>query len=189
MFVRRMSLSTRLLSQSNAFKSHGLDLIKLPQVCFFSSKANISRNASVFETDRETGELKKKKTPIIPKITLLSGNDISVTTLMEAQKLAKRRDLKLVNILDLDTKTQRPVYRLMTGAEYHKEDLKQREKKKAEKQNSTFKGEKLLIVSQNISEHDLQTHINKILKWLTKKYEVRMVINGNIENIKKAVSI
>lgn len=138
--------------------------------------------------DPVTGEEKKKKTNIIPKITLISGDQLTITTLEEAQKLSKRRDLKLVKIVDLDTKTQRPVYKLMTGSEYHVEDLKQREQKKKDKLKGGIKGEKLLIINHNISEHDLQTDIRKIVKWITKSYEVRVVINGDNTNMDKAVS-
>lgn len=128
---------------------------------------------------------KKSKRPIVPKITLLSGqDDISVTTLEEAQKLAKRRDLKLVKIIDIDTKTQRPVYKLMTATEYNAEEVKQ----KKEKQKSTaFKGEKLLMLGANITEHDLQTQIKKIQKWIQKDIEVRIVINDSSGG-EKAVS-
>lgn len=141
--------------------------------------------------DPVTGEVKKKKSPIIPKITLIQGNNLTVTTLEEAQKLSKRRDLRLVKILDLDTKTERPVYKLMTGAEYHAEDIKQRELKKDEKEKNknALKGEKLVILSQNITEHDLGTNVKRILKWLTKPYEVRIIINGDSNNMSKAVSL
>ncbi|XP_072394002.1 translation initiation factor IF-3, mitochondrial [Diabrotica undecimpunctata] len=131
---------------------------------------------------------KKKKTVEIPSITLIQGNQLSVTTLSEAQKLSKRRDLKLVKIVDLDTKTQRPIYKLMTGTEYHAEDLKQRLQKKEEKQGS-IKGEKVLILNHNIYEQDLQTQIKKIGKWINKMYEVRIVINGDSSNMEKAEAV
>nr|CAH7736641.1 unnamed protein product [Callosobruchus chinensis] len=148
---------------------------------YFSAKP--SSNV-VVEIDPATGQPKKKKVPMIPKITLLQGDDLTVTTLEEAQKISKRRDLKLVKIVDLDTKTERPVYKLMTPQEYNAEDMKHREKKK--QQTGALKGEKVVLLSHSITEHDLQTHINKILKWLTKMYEVRVVINGD-SNISKAV--
>lgn len=151
------------------------------EICSFINKRYSSSKPNAFITktvDPETGEVKKRKTTIIPKITLLSGNDVTVTTLVEAEKLAKRRDLKLVKIIDLDTKTQRTVYKLMTGSEYHAEDLKQRELKKKEKQNSFIKGEKVLMLNANISEHDLQTNCRKIEKWIDKLYEIKVVISG-----------
>lgn len=122
---------------------------------------------------------KKTKRPIVPKITLISGkNDISVTTLEDAQKLATRRNLKLVKIVDLDAKTERPVYKLMTAAQYASEDVKA---KKDKKSNSPYKGEKVLMISAVISDHDLQTQVRKIEKWVAKEYEVRVSLSGNAE--------
>ncbi|KAK4887220.1 hypothetical protein RN001_003491 [Aquatica leii] len=129
---------------------------------------------------------KKPKTQPEPKITLISSDDnISITTLAEAQTISKRRDLKLVKILDIDNKTQRPVYRLMTGSEYHKEELNQR-KNKANKVVSALKGEKLLMINSQISKHDLEVYVNKILKWITKRYEVRVSISGSEANTEKS---
>lgn len=135
-------------------------------------------------------EPKKPKKQPIPKITLLgSDENITITTLTEAQHISKRRDLKLVKIIDIDTKTQRPVYKLMSGAEYHTEELKQRELRKKEKKTSgSLKGEKLLMLNANISTHDLETNIKKVVKWISKQYEVRVVISGDSSNVEKSVS-
>lgn len=55
---------------------------------------------------------KNPKHKTSPQITLLSANDkIEITTLDQAKKIAERRQLKLVSILDFDTKTSRPVYK------------------------------------------------------------------------------
>lgn len=122
---------------------------------------------------------KKTKRPIIPRITLISGkDDITVTTLEDAQKLATRRNLKLVKIVDLDTKTERPVYKLMTAAQYAAEDVKQKKEKKS---SSPYKGEKVLMISSAITDHDLQTQIKKIEKWIAKEYEARISISGNAD--------
>lgn len=137
--------------------------------------------------DSSETEVKKKKTSIIPKVTLFHGKEMSVTTLEEAQKLAKRRDLKLIKIIDLDTKTQRPIYKLMTATEYHEEDIKQKEVKKKNKEN-TIKGEKLVFLNYNIANHDLEVNIKKIIKWVSKSLEVRVVINGDSSKMQKVVS-
>lgn len=130
----------------------------------------------VVEGISETVQPKKPKRPIIPRITLLTANDeISVTTLEEAQKLSKRRDLKLVKIVDLDTKTQRPVYKLMTSAAYHAEDVKNRKEKQ---KSGALKGEKVVMMTTAIQENDVQTHVKKISKWLGKQYEVRVIITS-----------
>ncbi|XP_045479190.1 uncharacterized protein LOC123684107 [Harmonia axyridis] len=131
----------------------------------------------------------KKKTTPIPKITLISDSLVSITTLEEAQKLSKRRDLKLVKILDLDLKTQRPTYKLMTGTEYHEEDLKQREARKKQKNNSFIKGEKMVFIKDSIGEHDLEVHAKKILKWLSKSYQINILINGSDSNKDKLEKI
>jgi translation initiation factor IF-3 len=123
-----------------------------------------------------------------PVITLIgTENNIAVLSLSEAEKIAKRRDLKLVKVVDLDTKTQRPIYQLMTGAQYYKEDRKLRQEKAAKKEGG-FKGEKLLTLSHRITPHDLSSRLKNISKWLSKTYEVRIVINGDSENMKSAVS-
>lgn len=132
-------------------------------------------------------EQKKTKRPIIPKVTLISADDeINILTLEEAQKLATRRNLKLVKIMDLDTKTERPVYKLMTAADYAAEDVKH----KKEKKNSTgYKGEKILLVSSVITDHDLQTQIRKVEKWVAKDYEVRVAISAESGSPDKSVSV
>lgn len=55
---------------------------------------------------------KNPKHKTSPRITLISGDDkIEITTLDQARKIADRRQLKLVSILDYDTKTSRPLYK------------------------------------------------------------------------------
>lgn len=133
---------------------------------------------------------KKKKTAIVPKITLVAQDEsIQIVTLEEARKISDRRNLKLVKIVDLDTKTQRPIFKLMTGHEYHAADLKNRELKKEKKSDSFLKGEKLLLLTSRITEHDLNARIKKTLQWLSKRYEVRVVISGNSEETENCVSI
>lgn len=128
---------------------------------------------------------KKTKRPVVPRITLITGkDDVSVMTLEEAQKMSARRNLKLVKVLDFDTKSQRPVYKLMTAAEYTAEDIKQRKMKKS---SSAYKGEKVLMLSSVIANHDLETQIKKIEKWVAKEYEVHVTISGNANNPEKNV--
>lgn len=95
---------------------------------YFSTENTTTDNESATKNE-------KKKKQIIPRITLISdGDKIEITTLDEAQKLSHRRNLKLVKIVDLDLKTQRPVYRLLSGSEFLKEELQQREDKKSKKE-------------------------------------------------------
>ncbi|KAF9410037.1 hypothetical protein HW555_010754 [Spodoptera exigua] len=120
----------------------------------------------------------KKKT-YENRITLISpDNSLSITDLKNAQNISLRRDLKLVKIQDVDSKTRRPVYKLMTNSEYHAEELSKRKEKQVARQNALVKGEKLLTLSSRIGEHDLMTGIKKMLKLVEKQYEVKVVIAG-----------
>ena len=47
-----------------------------------------------------------------PKITLINTDEsITIVALDEAQHISKRRNLKLVHVMDMDVKTLRPVYK------------------------------------------------------------------------------
>ncbi|XP_022902534.1 translation initiation factor IF-3, mitochondrial [Onthophagus taurus] len=161
----------------------------LPRLCPQLVQFAITTKAPELEIEGTTPQ-PKRKTAIIPKITLISQDQsVQITTLEEAQKLSKRRDLKLVKIIDYDTKSQRPIYKLMTPTEYLNEDLKQREKKKIDKANLSIKGDKVLILSSSIALHDLKIQIEKIIKWVKKSYEVRVIINGFSSNAEKVENI
>ncbi|XP_063927725.1 translation initiation factor IF-3, mitochondrial [Zophobas morio] len=166
---------------------HKTRLPKRLSVALFSAKP--PRQGIVKETDPKTGTLKTKKTPIAQKITLVSQAAVDVITLQEAENLSKRRDMKLVKIVDADAKTERPVYKLMTGAEYHAEDLKQRERNKLERQQRSTKGEKVLLLNTRITPHDLMIHLRKALKWIRKTYEVRVIISGGGSSAEAAEKI
>ncbi|CAG9563090.1 unnamed protein product [Danaus chrysippus] len=124
------------------------------------------------------------------RITLIgSDNSITITDLKNAQNLSTRRDLKLVKIQDEDSKTRRPVYKLMTNAEYHEEELSARIEKKAAKENKLIKGNKLITLSSRIAEHDVMTNVKKMMKLLEKSYEVRVVVSGDETQPEKAERI
>lgn len=56
-------------------------------------------------------EIPKKK-DLENRITLIGvDNSVSITDLKNAQNLSLRRELKLVKIQDVDSKTRRPVYK------------------------------------------------------------------------------
>ncbi|XP_069679078.1 translation initiation factor IF-3 [Periplaneta americana] len=146
-----------------------------------STPSKASNTAKTTETQK-----KNKKQDSGPVITLIgTDNNITILSLLEAEKISKRRDLKLIKVVDLDTKTQRPIYKLMSGAQYYEEDRK-RKQEKSSKNEGAFKGEKLLTLSHRITDHDLSSRIKNIKKWLSKTYEVRIVINGDAENMKNA---
>jgi translation initiation factor IF-3 len=157
--------------------------------CLYSTNARTTPKASDSSVLKPTAASSRKhKSDSGPIITLIgTDNNPSVMSLSDAEKIAKRRDLKLIRIVDLDTKTQRPIYQLMTTAQFYTEDRKLRKKKSA-KEESGFKGNKLVTLSHRITPHDLSSKLKNITKWLSKAYEVRVVINGDNDNMKCAVS-
>lgn len=144
---------------------------------------NFSSNISSNEA------LKKKRKTIELKITLITeGDKMNVVTMEQAKKLADKRQLKLVNIVDFDSKSSRPIYKLMTTHEYHAEDMKRREEKKIARNTPQIKSEKLLTVNSKITEHDLESKKAKVKKWIEKHHEVRVVISSE-GDMKKAEDI
>ncbi|XP_059226607.1 translation initiation factor IF-3 [Stomoxys calcitrans] len=146
-----------------------------------SASAVVWQKANV--GDSETGGSNtQKKSKASVKITLIQNQNVTVTALEEARNLAKRRSMHLVQVQKMDTKTQRPVYKLVSAAEHLQEelsDLKAHDKdgtspdKPAQK-----KSEKTLNIGSRISEHDLASRLKNISKWLDKRHEVRILIQG-----------
>lgn len=79
--------------------------------------------------------------------------------------------------------------RLMTGTEYHAEEIKRREEKKESRKEQHIKAEKLLTLSSKISDHDLQSKIAKVVKWIEKLHEVRVVVSGGESEMQKMEKI
>ncbi|XP_058066668.1 translation initiation factor IF-3 [Anopheles bellator] len=155
-----------------------LPAVSVPTVANYSAKTTKPDSGS--ESRGATGARSERKAKISPKVTLIGSDEsISVVNLEEATKISNRRNLKLVKVSDLDTKTQRPVYRLMTGSEYLTEDLKRREEKKKSKQDATVKGDKVLTISARIAEHDLVSKMQNVQRWLNKSFEVRVVVTAD----------
>ncbi|XP_068202250.1 uncharacterized protein mIF3 [Palaemon carinicauda] len=137
------------------------------------------------ENERKMG--KKRLDDGSPLILLIenaeSSNMLSVT-LKQAERIAKRRDLKLVLVEDpsLKGKPSRSIYKLITGREYYEISRA----KKEEKSTSGIKGEKTLTLNGNIAANDLKSKLQNIKKWLTKGYQVRVTISakgGSAENV------
>lgn len=89
-------------------------LISKLQNCSILRTSNANNIARILYYSNEPSKLptKNPKIKTSPKVTLVTGKDqIEVITLDQAKKLAERRQMKLVSILDFDTKTQRAVYK------------------------------------------------------------------------------
>lgn len=77
----------------------------------------------------------------------------------------------------------------MTGAEYHSQEVKRREEKKEARKEQHIKSEKLLTLSNKITEHDLNSKIAKCVKWIEKLHEVRVSISGDDSEKQKTEKI
>lgn len=170
----------------NVLKSHSTRsnyLNNVGSIAFYSSEKynkNDQRN--------DSGE--RKKTARIPKISLIhEDSKMEVVTMDQAKKIAEKRQLKLVNIIDFDSKSSRPVFKLMTSHEYHAEELKKREEKKIARNQPHIKSEKLLSISNKITDHDLNAKINKCKVWIKKMHEVRVVISSDDGDMTKAEKV
>uniref|UniRef100_A0A1I8NA03 Translation initiation factor IF-3, mitochondrial n=1 Tax=Musca domestica TaxID=7370 RepID=A0A1I8NA03_MUSDO len=143
----------------------------------------------------ESGASAQKKKSSSLKITLLQNQNVTVTSLEEAKNLAKRRSMQLVQVQKLDTKTQRPVYKLVSSAERLQEELsdlkggQDKDTSGASEKASQKKSEKTLNIGSRISDHDLASRLKNISKWLSKHHEVRILIQGNESDLSSCEKI
>lgn len=131
---------------------------------------------SILEENDATVKKQRPKTVPVPKITLLLPDDsMTVTVLENAQRMAKRRKLTLVKISDLDSKTQRPLYKLMSASVFVEEVEKNVENNDKNKHKSKDNS-KLLYISAKIAENDLLTKTRNVVKLLNKGHKVKIAI-------------
>lgn len=157
-----------------------------------SSVALKTYNNDLNKTDKAESTSDKNKTKKdSPMIILIDTEDkVSVISLSQAEKIARRRDLKVVKIEDSSLKTSdKQVYKLMTGKQYFDEEVKAKKNFKS----PFLKGEKVLTISSKIAAHDLKSKQKKIKMWLEKGYQIRVTItsrgteNKDAENIFAAI--
>lgn len=99
-----------------------------------------------------------------------AGNQVGVTTSREALKLAQSKNLDLVEIAPM---AKPPVCRIMDYGKYKYEQSKREKEAKKNQHVITVKEMKL---RPKIDEHDYQTKLNKILKFLEGKDKVKVTI-------------
>lgn len=176
--------STKCISWSSNYAAGR----KVSCVTFTTSVVNFTSRDASFD-DEKPKENKVKKPPV-PKVTLLGPDNtiVTVATLEEIQKISTKKDLRLVKIVDLDAKSHRPIYKMMTEAQYMEEDFQIKKQKKEKKSKHVIKGEKLVLISERISDNDLEQRIKKMIKWLSTKHEVRVIISCPGESKILAVS-
>lgn len=147
------------------------------------------KNKPPLTREQIDAEREKRRKKMVPRITLIgTDQNISVPTLEEAEKIASRRRLKLVKVSDFDTKSERPIYRLMTGTQLLAEERKSRQDVTQKKSTGSLKGDKILSISSKIAEHDLSSKLKNVKKWLEKNYEVKVTVSGAEGKMDVAVS-
>ena len=102
-----------------------------------------------------------------------NGIDLGKFKLLDAKKLADRKELKLVMI------DEKPIFKLMSGQDLLKLQLKTRDDKKLEE-----KVHKLKEVDLNlgIDDHDLETKVNHVKGFYEKGHPIKIVIKSRIMN-------
>ncbi|XP_023168727.1 translation initiation factor IF-3, mitochondrial isoform X1 [Drosophila hydei] len=183
-----------------AFRSLTLQIPKYHNAINASPSAQpqiFNRNLTQAITPKtKTDDQKSKK--LKQKITLIAQNEaISITTLEEAQKLAKRRDLHLLRLQQPDVKTGRVMFKLVTSSEMLADETLGKGASKSADTQGLRKSEKSLSIGARMADHDLSSRLKNIIKWLNKRHEVRILIQGsvngadegNAERIVKAIEM
>lgn len=151
------------------FKSIRLFLIK--------NNSNVNQYVQNFSKsfmDDADRKEKKRKTQRIPKITLIhTDKSISVISLEDAEKLAKRRNLELIHVSNT-SKSGRSVYELEHFSKIGKITSDVAE---THKNGQKIKSAKLFTIKQNITNYDLNIKINNINKTLKRNYKAKILFS------------
>lgn len=134
---------------------------------------------AILDANNDGTKKQRPKTVPVPKITLMLPNDSStVTILEEAQRLAKRRNLILIKVTELDSKTLRPVYKLTSSSDYVEGSIEEAVEvpEDNDKDKQKLKDIKLLYISAKIAEHDLRVKLKNVVKLLNKNYRVKLAV-------------
>lgn len=156
---------------------------------FGSSDVNIGlSNFGTLKTNSlKEGEGEKNSPKSVEKkvyITLIGIDGTRKSSTLEAaEKLSKRRGLKLLKVNESNSRG--PIYKLLSPTQILGEDISH---KKQNKGKTGFKNEKIISFSHNISNHDLHSKVQQILKWIQKRHEVRVTISATPSTSQSAES-
>ncbi|MDA3872049.1 MAG: translation initiation factor IF-3 [Candidatus Marinimicrobia bacterium] len=115
---------------------------------------------------RINGEIRVKQVRLITD----EGDQIGVVSIQEAQEMAEKRDLDLVEVAP---KANPPVCKIMNYGKYIYRQQK-REKKNKKKQSSSPLKE--MRFRPRIDEHDIMTKVNKIIEFLENGSKVKLTV-------------
>ncbi|KAF2351734.1 Translation initiation factor 3 C-terminal [Trinorchestia longiramus] len=141
-----------------------------------------------YTTDPKSGRGKEQYAVQSVTVSLFNPDGtMIVTTLVEAERLAQRRNLRLMKHPDkeVENKFKRPAYKLVTSKEYFESS----EKAKKKSSGSYIKGETIFELSHRISENDLQVKIKGMVRNLKKGKQVQLSIAGSETSQKKVEAL
>ena len=133
---------------------------------------------------------KKTRKPSVIRVTqsnahlvidLFDENDVRIgeMNLKKAENISKVRELKLV-LFDEDLNP--PKFRLMTGRELNKEQMKKHIEAKELKAAAPDRREKVLQINLKISDHDLGYKLKSFKEHIEKGHPVKIEVKTNIKN-------
>ncbi|XP_021950593.1 uncharacterized protein LOC110847867 [Folsomia candida] len=170
----------------------GGNRFKLPAIRRHYSTA-VSTGDIVKSDSARLAPKKKSKTAESPKIMLVSETKhISVVTLEEAQKIAERKTLHLV-AGDSKLSKDKPVYKLVTNAEFLASDSDSSRELRQEKDDKKKEKEsKTVILRSKIAENDILSKVKQMIKWIEKGHSVRLMIGqsgekGDADHVYKVI--
>ncbi|XP_014613975.1 PREDICTED: uncharacterized protein LOC106792229 isoform X2 [Polistes canadensis] len=105
-------------------------------------------------------------------------DSMTVITLEEAQKLAKRRNLILIKVDDEQKCSSKDTYKLVEPTEHLKES---KIKDKGDTKNNDIKSIKLIQLSAKISMYDTEIKLKNVNRLLKKRHKVKLIINYDSE--------
>ncbi|KAJ7320214.1 hypothetical protein JRQ81_019725 [Phrynocephalus forsythii] len=140
--------------------------------CMAEDSENSKRNKINYQFQNKIEHIGRK----IPHqhVHLIDENceDMGIMHRADVLRIMDERGLRLVPLRE---KAEPPVYRLMSGRQIYEERLKLKEKQKAGSKSGPPKMNELRI-STNIAQHDLDTKIRQIQKWIDNKHIVRITV-------------
>ncbi|CAG7820085.1 unnamed protein product [Allacma fusca] len=144
--------------------------------CRYASGATTTKDLEPKSKEKERLDKAKSKRAEPPPILLMDEREaISVISLEDAGKLAKKRGLYLVESVDHGMKSGKQVYKLVSKSQFYGDDWKTK-KEGTDPQGKKPKEEKSVLLKGKISDHDVAIKTKQILKLVEKGHTVRVSI-------------
>ncbi|HOA47764.1 MAG TPA: translation initiation factor IF-3 [Candidatus Pacearchaeota archaeon] len=107
-----------------------------------------------------------------PKVRLISekGENLGIISREEALQYAKERNLDLIQIT---SNVPIPVCRVMDIGKYLYQQKKKEKEQRKKQKSGKIKG---IRISPRIAEHDLETKVKSVSKFLLKGYKIRIEV-------------